>query len=186
MSSIGAQIGSATGPDGERADVELRLPADSAYASVLRTTTAGLAARLDFPIDDIEDLRIAVGEASAMVLPEARPGSDLTCRFYLRPGELTVRIGVGGGGGGGGRPPPPARGGGGAPPPPPPGPPRPAGFLRRPGAAPGGLGGVGPPGGPPRRGQLRLAGADHTRDRRRHPDRGRRLRDLGDDGIGDP
>ena len=94
MSSIGAQIGSATGPDGERADVELRLPADSAYASVLRTTTAGLAARLDFPIDDIEDLRIAVGEASAMVLPEARPGSDLTCRFYLRPGELTVRIGV--------------------------------------------------------------------------------------------
>jgi serine/threonine-protein kinase RsbW len=94
MSSIGAQIGSATGPDGERADVELRLPADSAYASVLRTTTAGLAARLDFPIDDIEDLRIAVGEASAMVLPEARPDSDLTCRFYLRPGELTVRIGV--------------------------------------------------------------------------------------------
>lgn len=94
MSSIGAQIGSTAGPDGQRADVELRLPADSAYASVLRTTTAGLAARLDFPIDDIEDLRIAVGEASAMVLPEARPGSDLTCRFYLRPGELTVRIGV--------------------------------------------------------------------------------------------
>lgn len=94
MSSIGAQIGSATGPDGERADVELRLPADSAYASVLRTTTAGLAARLDFPIDDIEDLRIAVGEASAMVLPEARPGSDLTCRFYLQPGELVVQIGV--------------------------------------------------------------------------------------------
>lgn len=94
MSSIGAQIGSARSDDGGRADVELRLPADNAYASVLRTTTAGLAARLDFPIDDIEDLRIAVGEASAMVLPEARPDSDLTCRFYLRPGELTVRISV--------------------------------------------------------------------------------------------
>lgn len=93
MSSIGAQTGAATSED-ERADVELRLPADSAYASVLRTTTAGLAARLDFPIDDIEDLRIAVGEASAMVLPEARPDSDLVCRFYMNPGELTVRIGV--------------------------------------------------------------------------------------------
>ncbi len=78
----------------DRADVELRLPADSAYVSVLRTTTAGLAARLDFPIDDIEDLRIAVGEASAMVLPEADPASDLLCRFYLRPGELTVSIAV--------------------------------------------------------------------------------------------
>jgi serine/threonine-protein kinase RsbW len=62
---------------------------------VLRTTTAGLAARLDFPIDDIEDLRIAVGEASAMVLPRAADGSDLTCRFYMTPGELTISIGVG-------------------------------------------------------------------------------------------
>ena len=77
-----------------RADVELRVPADSAYASVLRTTTAGLAARLDFTIDDIEDLRIAVGEASAMVLPEAAPGSDLVCRFHLDPGALTVEVGV--------------------------------------------------------------------------------------------
>ena len=81
----------ATENDGLRADVELRLPADSAYVSVLRTTTAGLAARLDFPIDDIEDLRIAVGEASAMVLPEASAGSDLLCLFYLAPGELTVQ-----------------------------------------------------------------------------------------------
>lgn len=94
MSSIGAQAGAATSHGDERADVELRLPADSAYASVLRTTTAGLAARLDFPIDDIEDLRIAVGEASAMVLPEARPDSDLVCRFFMRPGELAVWIGV--------------------------------------------------------------------------------------------
>ncbi len=66
---------SPTGPgDDSRADVELRLPADSAYVSVLRTTSAGLAARLDFTLDDIEDLRMAVGEATALVLPEAEPG----------------------------------------------------------------------------------------------------------------
>ena len=82
------------GHQSDRADVELRLPADSAYASVLRTTAAGLAARLDFTIDDIEDLRIAVGEASAIVLPEAAPGSDLTCRFSLAPGELTIAVSV--------------------------------------------------------------------------------------------
>jgi serine/threonine-protein kinase RsbW len=74
--------------------VELRLPADSAYVSVLRTTSAGLAARLDFTIDDIEDLRMAVGEASALVLPQAEPGSDLVCEFFMRPGELTVQVGV--------------------------------------------------------------------------------------------
>ena len=76
-----------------RADVELRLPADSAYVSVLRTTSAGLAARLDFTLDDIEDLRMAVGEASALVLPEAEPGSDLLCEFFMRPGELTIAVG---------------------------------------------------------------------------------------------
>ena len=65
-------------------DVELRIPADSAFLAVLRTATAGLAARLDFTLDDIEDLRIAVDEACAMVLPQAREGSDLTCAFDPR------------------------------------------------------------------------------------------------------
>ena len=60
---------------------------------MLRTTTAGLAARLDFTIDDIEDLRIAVGEASAMVLPEADAGHrpDLP-RSTCAPGALTVAV----------------------------------------------------------------------------------------------
>ena len=77
-----------------RADVELRLPADGVYVSVVRTTTAGLAARLDFLIDDIEDLRIAVGEACAMVLPEAEADTDLVCSYFLSPGRLTVEVAV--------------------------------------------------------------------------------------------
>jgi serine/threonine-protein kinase RsbW len=72
--------------------VELRIPADSAYLAVLRTATAGLAARLDFTLDDIEDLRIAVDEACAMVLPQARANSDLTCSFDLAPTRLTVAV----------------------------------------------------------------------------------------------
>jgi serine/threonine-protein kinase RsbW len=81
-------------PVTDRPDVELRLPADGAYVSVLRTLTAGLAARLDFTIDDIEDLRIAVGEACALVLPEADPLSDLTGRFLMAPGRLSVAVAV--------------------------------------------------------------------------------------------
>ena len=80
----------------QRADVELLLPADGAYVSVVRTTTAGLAARLDFTIDDIEDLRIAVGEACALVLPEAEPGTPLLAEFFLSPGHLRVRVTVSG------------------------------------------------------------------------------------------
>lgn len=81
-------------PRAARADVELRLPADGAYVSVLRTMTAGLAARLDFTIDDIEDLRIAVGEACALVLAEADPGTSLEAEFHLAPAELVVAVSV--------------------------------------------------------------------------------------------
>ena len=75
-------------------DVSLRVPADGAYVSVLRTMTAGLAARLDFTVDDIEDLRIAVGEACALVLPEATPGGSLEAEFRQTPGTLTVSVRV--------------------------------------------------------------------------------------------
>src|SRR6476660_7128510 len=81
-------------PAPAKADVSLRVPADGAYVSVLRTMTAGLAARLDFTVDDIEDLRIAVGEACALVLPEAVPGGDLEAEFRLTPGVMSVTVGV--------------------------------------------------------------------------------------------
>ena len=81
-------------PAGGKADVSLRVPADGAYVSVLRTMTASLAARLDFTVDDIEDLRIAVGEACALVLPVARPGGDLEADFRQSSGTLTVSVRV--------------------------------------------------------------------------------------------
>ncbi len=82
------------GAAGSPAEVELRVPADGAYVSVVRTTTSSLAARLDFVLDDLEDLRIAVGEACAMVLPEADPESPLVCRYRLAPGVLVIEVSV--------------------------------------------------------------------------------------------
>ena len=81
-------------PAAAKADVSLRVPAEGAYVSVLRTMTAGLAARLDFTVDDIEDLRIAIGEACALVLPEAVAGGDLEAEFRQTPGMLTVSVRV--------------------------------------------------------------------------------------------
>jgi serine/threonine-protein kinase RsbW len=74
--------------------VLLRLPADGAYLSVLRTATAGLAARLDFTLDEIEDLRIAVDEACAMLLSQAVPGADIECEFELLVDTLRVSVTV--------------------------------------------------------------------------------------------
>ena len=78
----------------EKPDVSLRVPADGAYVSVLRTMTAGLAARLDFTVDDIEDLRIAIGEACALVLPQSVEHGVLEAEFRQTPGTLTVSVRV--------------------------------------------------------------------------------------------
>ncbi len=80
----------------QRAEVELRMPAEGAYVSVLRTTAAGLAARLGFDLSQIEDLRVAVGEACALALPEADVGGSLTAAFHLAASHLTVSVSVDG------------------------------------------------------------------------------------------
>jgi serine/threonine-protein kinase RsbW len=74
--------------------VHLTVPADGGYLSVLRTATAGLAARLQFALDEIEDLRIAVDEACAMLLAIAPRGAELDCRFAVTEDALTVEVTV--------------------------------------------------------------------------------------------
>ncbi|MER7275030.1 ATP-binding protein [Dactylosporangium sp. NPDC000244] len=84
-----------SGADGDDV-VLLAVPASPAYLGVLRTATAGLAARLQFTLDEIEDLRIAVDEACAMLLavaadtPQLGDTVELSCRFTVTPDALTV------------------------------------------------------------------------------------------------
>jgi serine/threonine-protein kinase RsbW len=84
--------GTGTLPRQARDQVTVKLPAEGAYLSVLRTATAGLAARLDFTLDEIEDLRIAVDEACAMLLAQAIPGSSLECDFILDEAAMTIAV----------------------------------------------------------------------------------------------
>jgi serine/threonine-protein kinase RsbW len=77
-----------------RDHVTVCMPAEGAYLSVLRTATAGLAARLDFTLDEIEDLRIAVDEACAMLLAQAIPGTNLECAFDLGADMMTITVSV--------------------------------------------------------------------------------------------
>ncbi len=74
--------------------VELTVPADPAYVSVLRTVTASLAARRDFTIDEIDDLRIAVDEASALLLPYAAADASLSAVFGGGEAVLQVQVSV--------------------------------------------------------------------------------------------
>ncbi|WP_432482611.1 ATP-binding protein [Kineococcus esterisolvens] len=72
--------------------VELRVPADPAYLTVVRTASAGLAARLDLTLDEIEDLRIAVDEACTLLLDPAAGAQELVATFRLGDGTLEVEV----------------------------------------------------------------------------------------------
>lgn len=73
-------------------EAEVRVPAETAYVAVVRMATAGIAARLDFTLDDIEDLRMAVNEACALVLAVAEPDASLTASYQLSAERIGVRI----------------------------------------------------------------------------------------------
>lgn len=73
-------------------EVTVRLPAHSIYIGVLRSAVAAVAARADFTVDDIEDLRIAVDEACALLLGPAVPGAVLSCHVSARADSVAAAV----------------------------------------------------------------------------------------------
>jgi hypothetical protein len=75
----------------EREEIRLIVPAEPAFSRVARVAAGGLAARLGFSYDEIEEVRLAVAEAwAATVGTEPRPGE---VHLVFRPaseGELEV------------------------------------------------------------------------------------------------
>ena len=87
---VGRFEGDTVSSTGRSAEVRLSIPADGAYIAVPRSVVGNLAARNDFTLDAIDDLRIAVDEACALLLPQASDGV-LECVFEIDPPQLTVR-----------------------------------------------------------------------------------------------
>ncbi len=74
--------------------VEMAIPSRAEYVAVVRLVTAGIAGRMSFSFDDIEVLKIAVGEVcTAAVLASGR---KVRLRFDVTPDELKIRIAHGG------------------------------------------------------------------------------------------
>ncbi|MEJ2870725.1 ATP-binding protein [Actinomycetospora sp. OC33-EN08] len=71
-------------------DVEVRVPAVPRAVVTMRTVAADLAARAEFTLDAVADLRMAVDEACSGLIPLARPDTKLTCTFILDEERITV------------------------------------------------------------------------------------------------
>ena len=73
--------------------IRLSVPAEAGYLTVVRTAAAAVAGRLNATVDDIEDLRIAVNEACAVLLAHADDDADLACKFEIGDdGRLGFRV----------------------------------------------------------------------------------------------
>jgi anti-sigma regulatory factor (Ser/Thr protein kinase) len=70
--------------------IKVKVPASPRYVGVVRLVAAGLASRLGFTIDDIEDLKIAVDELAAYLTgPQGRDG-NLEIHFHVHDDRLEI------------------------------------------------------------------------------------------------
>lgn len=74
----------------DRADmVRLSVPAAPGYAQVARLTVTAVASRIGFSYDEIEDLRIAVGEVCSLLVVE-EPGARLTIHCAVSDEQVVL------------------------------------------------------------------------------------------------
>lgn len=72
--------------------ITLTLPAAPEFVRVARLTSAGLATRAGMGYDEVEDLRIAVGEACSLLIGAGTRQGTLTLTFDLGPEAIRVTI----------------------------------------------------------------------------------------------
>lgn len=75
-------------------EVSVVIPAAPDHLPVPRRIAAALAATLDFDIDAVADLRLAVDEMVSTAIQRARPGSRVTTVFRADQGSVMVECTV--------------------------------------------------------------------------------------------
>jgi serine/threonine-protein kinase RsbW len=82
-------VGAVPGGD----SVEVTIPARPEFVSVARLAAATVAARQGFTYDEIEDVKLAVGEACAsLIVSGTDQGHPMKIQFLLVPEALEIRV----------------------------------------------------------------------------------------------
>ncbi|WP_100374540.1 anti-sigma B factor RsbW [Bacillus sp. FJAT-45037] len=74
-------------------NIEMKVPAKPEFVGIIRLTVSGIANRLGFTYDDIEDIKIAVAEACTNVVNHAYEGEGLiSTSFILHEDRMEIVI----------------------------------------------------------------------------------------------
>jgi len=71
--------------------IELTVPGRPEYVVVVRLAAAAIAGRMAFSFDDIEDLKVAVGEVCTAAILEGGPSVRITFEVATEALSVTVR-----------------------------------------------------------------------------------------------
>jgi serine/threonine-protein kinase RsbW len=77
-----------------RDTIRMTIPALLAYVRLPRVAIAGLATRSGFSYDEVEDLRLAVGEVCQVLLDGADREGTLIIDFTISRGNLRVQVSI--------------------------------------------------------------------------------------------
>ncbi|KAB8137947.1 anti-sigma B factor RsbW [Gracilibacillus oryzae] len=75
--------------------IEMKVPAKAEYVGVVRLSTSGIANRMGFSFEEIEDLKVAISEAMSNATThayEAKEGGEVTIGFGLYEDRLEVMV----------------------------------------------------------------------------------------------
>ncbi len=72
--------------------VELRIPSKAEWVAVARLAVAAVANRLNFSIEDIEDVKLAVAEACTNCIQHAHGSDQIEITCETESDSLTVRV----------------------------------------------------------------------------------------------
>ena len=72
--------------------ITLSVPAKPEYVMITRLTSAAVATRIGFDVDQIEDIKMAVAEAIIMIINQLTSPDKLLVSFSLEPKVIGIRI----------------------------------------------------------------------------------------------
>lgn len=74
------------------ATIHLRVPAHPDYVGLIRSTAGHVAARADLTVEQIDDLRLAVDEAFALLISHNPNDGDVSVTFEVTVDTLSISL----------------------------------------------------------------------------------------------
>ncbi|HOK43744.1 MAG TPA: hypothetical protein PLD49_08775, partial [Thermoclostridium caenicola] len=70
--------------------VSVLVPAKAEYVSVVRLTASGIASRLGFDIDDIEDIKVSISEVISRMIDKRVSSGRIAIDFHLFSDSIRI------------------------------------------------------------------------------------------------